>query len=139
MSSEVSIAKPLSGPECVEACLAALRKAISRDDRFSSHMAYSGFRAEINLKFYPVLSFIPPVDRDVVLEEGDVEGVETEPTVELTAVLEPAPPNKVREDAEMPQPVLVTEQDGKSHEKWVRKGAVPRQNRIPGKLKVMGA
>lgn len=147
MPSEVSIAKHLSGTECLYSCVEALKKALSKDDRFSSHMAYSGFRAEVSIKFYPVMSFIPPVDRTVTVEEGDLTeleyamGVDTGSgeSFESTVVLEPAPPNAVREEAGLPQPVLVTDNEGKSHEKWVTKGPVPRQNRIPGKLKVLGA
>lgn len=125
MSSEVSIAKPLSGSECLEACLTRLRESLGKDDRFQSHMAYSGFRAIIEFKFYPQLSFIPPVEKDVVVAERGQEGIEAEPTVDVTIDIPLAPPNQVREEAGMPTPVLVTDGEGRSTEKWVQRGPKP--------------
>jgi hypothetical protein len=136
MPSEVSIAKPLSGTESLDACLNSLRIALSKDDRFSSHMAYTGFRAVIDFKFYPVMTFVPDVERVVEVTEGEGEP-ETEPTVTETVEIPVRPPNQVREEADMPQPVLVTDSKGQGHEEWKRvakaspKGAVPK-NKIRG-------
>lgn len=139
MSSEVSIAKPLSGSECLEACLTALREKLSRDDRFMAHMAYSGFRAEIGFKFYPQMTFTPPVEREEVIEKGETSEVESEPTVDEKVELPVRPPNRVREEAGLPQPVLVTESNGQSHEEWVRKGAPPKQGAVPKTNRYKGA
>jgi len=94
-------------------------------------MAYTGFRANIEFRFYPELSFIPPNERDVMVEGGGVGNLETEPTVVKRMEIPLAPPNQVREDAGMPTPVLVTDNEGKSVEKWVTRGARPSQFKTP--------
>jgi hypothetical protein len=138
MQSEVSIAKPLSGPECLESCLHALRMALSRDDRFMNHVAYTGFTATIDFKFRPSMSFVPDVERTVIVEEGDQTELEKEPTVEARVELTQRPPNQVREEAGMKQPVLVTDGQGNSREEWKRVAKVPRQGVIPTHNKVVG-
>jgi hypothetical protein len=131
MSSEVSIAKQLSGTECLDACLFELRKILIKDGRFQSHMAYQGFRAEISFKFYPAIGFVPPTEREIEVTGGDTAEVETVPTVDETLTLKERPPNQVREEADMHTPVLVTENDGKTHEKWVKRGKAPK-NTVKG-------
>jgi hypothetical protein len=130
MPSEVSIAKPLSGIETREALIAAFTKLMSRDDRFASHMAYSGFRAKVRLEFYPSQSFIPPTAVDTEIEEGDVSDLSPVATVcEFEMPIKP--PNAVRVEAGLPTPVLVIDDKGGSHEKWVKSGQVPKANHIP--------
>ena len=136
MPTEVSIAKPLSGTESLDACLTSLRAALAKDDRFSSHMAYTGFRAVIDFKFYPVMTFVPDIERTVEVVEGEGEP-EKEPTVVETLEIPVRPPNQVREEADMPQPVIVTDSKGQGHEEWKKvaksapKGSVPK-NKIRG-------
>lgn len=139
MQNEVSIAKPLSGPECLEACLHALKTALSKDDRFMQHVAYAGFTASIDFKFRPSMSFVPDVERTVKVEEGSQEELAEEPTVSEKVELANRPPNVVREEAGMPQPVLVTDKDGQGHEEWrppvsktVPKQPVPKHNKVKG-------
>lgn len=139
MQSEVSIAKPLSGPECLEACLYALKSALGKDDRFMNHVAYSGFAATIEFKFRPSLSFVPDVERTVVVGEGDQTQLEEKPTVEEKITLAQRPPNQVREEAEMPQPVLVTDGQGQSREEWKKVGRPPKQGERPKVNRVRGA
>ncbi len=50
-----------------------------------------------------------------------------------------APPNAVREDADLPQPVLVKDGKGNVEEKWVKKGRSFPSGKIPSNLKVKGA
>jgi hypothetical protein len=135
MPSEVSIAKALSGSECLESLIHSLRETLGRDDRFSSHMAYSGFKAEIRVKFTPVMSFIPEVDRTIHAFSGDQPDPEESPILDVTYAMEPKPPNQVREEADLPQPVLVTDGEGRTTEKWVKKGNAPKQ---VGKPKFVG-
>lgn len=138
--TEVSIAKPISGPEALEACLDSIRKALSKDDRFGGHMAYSGFRAEVTFKFYPQLSFVPPVEREITLEKGKVNDLAEAPTVDEKIELPVRPPNQVREEAGLAQPVLVTDGQGRSTEKWVTRSGVPSaQPNVPKKNVVKGA
>lgn len=138
--TETSIAKPLSGPECLDSCLDALRKALSKDDRFSSHMAYSGFRAIIQFKFYPQLSFVPAIERGLTVEEGEHNDIAESPTVDETVELPLRPPNQVREEAKLAQPILVSDGQGRSHEEWVKRdGPVPKQSVVPKKNVVKGA
>lgn len=139
MQSEVSIAKPLSGTECLEACLTTLRTALSKDDRFSTHMGYSGFTATIDFKFRPSMSFTPDVERTVDVELGDVSNLEGRPTVEETVEIPQRPPNQVRQEADMPQPVLVTDGQGQSHEEWKKTSRAVPKNVVPKKNKVKGA
>jgi hypothetical protein len=130
MSSEVSIAKPLSGTECLEAILYRIREVFSKDERFYSHMAYTGFNAKIDLKFYPQNSFIPPVEREIEIPIGEVDNLSE--SSEVSQIEIPiAPPNKVREDADLPTPVLITHNDGTFEEKWVKRRGRPPKNPIP--------
>jgi len=135
MPTEVSIPKPLSGAECLESLFAALRAALMKDDRFGSHMAYPGFRAVLDLKFYPHQSYIPDMERTLEVVEGEI-GVEGTP-ITASVDLPVRPPNQVREEAGLPQPVLVTDGKGNSEEKWVKKGTMPPSVKVP-KNKVMG-
>jgi hypothetical protein len=129
MSSEVSLAKPLSGTECLEAILYRIREVFAKDERFYSHMAYTGFNAQIDFKFYPQNSFIPPVERSLVVAAGETDDLSETPSVEESITLDLAPPNKVREDADLPTPVLITHNDGTFEEKWIkRRGRPPKQN-----------
>src|SRR5271167_2287602 len=129
MSSEVSIAKPLSGTECLEAILYKIRETFQKDERFFGHMAYTGFTAEVVFNFYPQNSFIPPVERPLYIEVGDPTPVEEHNALNEIVSLPLAPPNKVREDADLPTPVLVTHNDGTFEEKWIkRRGRPPKQN-----------
>ena len=131
MSSEVSIAKPLSGTECLEAILYRLRESFSKDERFFSHMAYTGFTAKIGFEFFPQNSFIPPVQREISVIEGEADDLSETPTVDETITLDLAPPNKVREDADLPTPVLVTHNDGTFEEKWIKRRGRPPKQSIP--------
>jgi hypothetical protein len=134
MQSEVSIAKPLSGPECLEACLYALKTALSKDDRFMNHVAYTGFTASIDFKFRPAMSFVPDVERTVDVGAGDQSNIGPETTEHIE--IAKRPPNQVREEADMPQPVLVTDGQGQSREEWkktskaVPKNGVPKHNTV---------
>ena len=125
--AETSIAKPLSGTEALEACLIELRKALSKDDRFSTHMAYNGFKASIEFKFYPQLSYIPPIEREVKVAEGDQSDIAESPTVDEKVEIPLRPPNKVREESGMAQPILVTDGQGRSHEEWRKVSSRPEQ------------
>ena|SRR5271156_236856 len=131
MSSEVSIAKPLSGTECLEAILYRLRETFSKDERFFSHMAYTGFTAKIGFEFFPQNSFIPPVQREVSVIEGETDDLSKTPTIDETITLDLAPPNKVREDADLPTPVLVTHNDGTFEEKWIKRRGRPPKQSVP--------
>jgi len=138
MPSEVSIAKPLSGTESLDACLASLRAVLAKDDRFSSHIAYKGFTATIDFKFSPHMSFamIPDVERTIEVSEGEIEG-DAEETVEVEVELPVRPPNQVLEEAGLPQPVLVTGDQGQPHEEWKTVGKAPKNAPVP-KNKVRG-
>lgn len=104
-----------------------------------NHVAYTGFHAVIDFKFRPALSFVPDVEREVVVAQGDQENLENAPTVSETVTLKQRPPNQVREEADMPQPVLVTDGQGQSHEEWKKPGKTPKQSAMPKHNKVKGA
>jgi hypothetical protein len=130
MPSEVSIAKALSGPEALEACLITLRESLNRDSRFAPHMAYSGFHCEIRFQFTPVMGFIPPIDQKVMVDEGESPSVDDLPTVDEHLILPVRPPNEVRVAAGLDVPVLVTDGKGQTTEKWVGSGRVPKQGGV---------
>lgn len=133
MQAEISIAKQLSGPECVEACIASFRNALARDDRFMPHMAYHGFRASFDFKFFPHNSFAPNVERTVEVIGGE-QGLE-QPAVEVHVEIPLRPPNQVREEADLATPVLVTDGKGQSHEEWKRVGKKPTNGTPKNKIK----
>src|ERR1700692_3298169 len=131
MSSEVSLAKPLSGSECLEAILYRLRETFSKDERFFSHMAYTGFTAKIGFEFYPQNSFIPPVQREIEIPIGEVGDLSETSLVDESITFDLAPPNKVREDADLPTPVLLTHNDGTFEEKWIKRRGRRPKNPLP--------
>src|SRR5208282_4132942 len=129
--SEVSIAKGISGPEAIEAAIYALKSALGKDDRFLGHMAYSGFRCRIKFEFFPNLSFIPPTEKEIEIGEGQQNDIAETATVTEIIELPLRPPNQVREEANLPQPVLVSDGQGKTTEKWIKPaGKVPMQPKI---------
>ena len=104
-----------------------------------SHVAYTGFTASIDFKFRPSMSFVPDVERTVIVEDGDVSNLEGRATVEEKVEIPQRPPNQVREEAEMPTPVLVTDGKGQSREEWKKTGKTPKQGAVPKRNKVKGA
>jgi hypothetical protein len=130
---EISLAKQLSGPETLDSMMFELRQKLRMNGRFSSHMAYPGYRAILRLEFYPAASFIPPVDQMVELDTVPLGAVVSQTaTVDETVEIPVRPPNQVREHADMPTPVLSQDENGNPVEKWVkRKGGVPK-NKVRG-------
>src|SRR5271156_5923456 len=122
--ADISLVKQLSGPEALDSMLSELRKVLRMNGRFSSHMAYSGYRAEISVKFYPAATFVPPVEQDIELNTVPADAVLSQTaTVTETVDIPVRPPNQVREDADMPTPILTQDEHGNPVEKWVnRKG-----------------
>lgn len=132
--AEISLPKQLSGPEALDSMLFELRKRLRMNGRFQSHMAYAGYRAEIGVKFYPAASFIPPVEQTIELDNVPRGATLSETaTVDETVEIPVRPPNQVREEADLPTPVLTQDEHGNTVEKWVR-----RQGQVP-KNKVRGA
>lgn len=126
--AEISLVKQLSGPEALDSMLHELRNKLRMNGRFGSHMAYPGYRAEISVKFYPAASAIPPIEQLIELDTVPTDSIVSQTaTVTETVEIPVRPPNQVREDADMPTPVMVMDENGNPMEKWVkRKGKVPR-------------
>jgi transcriptional regulator with XRE-family HTH domain len=126
--AEISLAKQLSGPEAMDSLLQELRQKLRMNGRFSSHMAYPGYRAVIKLEFYPAASFIPPLEQDFELGTVPTGAVLSQTATVVEEITIPVrPPNAVREHAEMPTPVLTQDENGNPVEKWVhKKGKVPK-------------
>lgn len=130
--AEISLPKQLSGPEALDSILDAVRRSLRLNGRFHSHMAYPGYRAEVSVKFYPAASFIPEMESNMVLDtvpEGAV--LSQTATVDETVEIPVRPPNQVREEADMPTPVLTQDENGNPVEKWVKRGKVPK-NKVKG-------
>lgn len=132
MATEVSIAKDLSGSEALEAIVSKFRETLALDGRFHSHKAYRGFTASIHFKFNPAVGFTPPVDRTILVEGGDTTDFEESPTVDETISIPMRPPNQVRDEAGLAKPVLVTDGEGRTHEKWVNDKGKPPKNTVKG-------
>jgi hypothetical protein len=125
--AEISLPKQLSGSEALESMLAELHKTLSRNGRFASHMAYSGYRAEIDVRFYPAASFVPPVEQTVEIDAVQKDAIVSQTaTVSESIEIPVRPPNKVREDANMPTPVLTMDAQGNMVERMVK-----RANQVP--------
>ena len=62
---------------------------------------------------------------------------EQEPMVTEHVEIPVRPPNQVREEADMPQPVLVTDSKGQGHEEWKKIAKSSPKTSIP-KNRVMG-
>lgn len=119
--AEVSLVKQLSGTEALESMMYELRKVLQMNGRFQPHMAYSGYRAEITVKFYPAQSLVPPVEQEIEVASETFTGeMSLSPTVNDTVDIPVRSPNQTREDANMPTPVLTME-DGQPVEKWVKR------------------
>jgi hypothetical protein len=131
--AEISLAKQLSGQEALDSILFELRKKLRMNGRFSSHMAYPGYRAEVSVKFYPAASFIPAIEQTIELDTTPAGAVVSQTaTVDETIDIPVRPPNQVREDSEMPTPILSQDANGNPVERWVnRKGKVPK-NKVKG-------
>ena len=131
--AEISLPKQLSGPEALDSMLSEARKRLRINGRFSSHMAYPGYRAVVRVEFFPAASFVPAIDQTVEIDtvpEGAI--LSQSATVDETVEIPVRPPNQVREDADMPTPILVQDENGQSVERWVnRKGKVPK-NKVKG-------
>ena len=126
--ADISLVKQLSGSEALDSMLAELRKKLRMNGRFASHMAYSGYRAEVTVRFYPAATFIPPIEQEIELQSIPSDAVLSQTaTVNETVEIPVRSPNQVREDADMPTPVLAQDEHGNPVEKWVnRKGKVPK-------------
>lgn len=131
--ADISLVKQLSGSEALDSMLAELRKKLRLHGRFQSHMAYAGYRAEISVKFYPAASFIPPIEATAEIESIPAGSVLSQTaTVDESVEIPVRSPNQVREDADMPTPIMVQDEHGNPVEKWVnRKGKVPK-NKVKG-------
>ena len=131
--ADISLVKQLSGSEALDSMLYELRKKLRMNGRFASHMAYSGYRAEISVKFYPAATFVPPIEYVTEIDTVSAESVVSQTaTVDESVEIPVRSPNQVREDADMPTPILVQDESGNTVEKWVtRKGKVPK-NKVRG-------
>ena len=116
---EISIPKQLSGPEALDSMMFELRQKLRMNGRFASHMAYPGYRAVLKIEFYPAASFIPSAEQEVEVNTVP-DGAVLSQTATVAEVVEipVRPPNQVREEAEMPTPVLSQNAEGT----WSRSG-----------------
>lgn len=132
MQTEVSIAKPLSGPEALEAVLHDIRTVLSKDDRFMSHTSFKGLETKVRIEVREnPLGFLPPVERELVTSVGDISELPEKPdAIHETSISEKSP-NKIRESHDMKQPVLVSDGQGQSHEEWKKVDKKPPQQKVP--------
>ena len=117
--AEQTINKQLSGSEVIEAICHGLRTALSLDDRFAPHVAYSGLGYAITVTVSLPGAVQEQVTRTVAGQAGDVPP--DADTVDLAAERPVQSPNEVRLDTEQPLPVLVRDEaHGGTREEWKR-------------------
>ena len=93
--AEVSLPKQLSGPESLDSMLAEARKKLRMNGRFSSHMAYPGYRAVIRVEFYPAASFVPGFEQVIEVESLPDDLILSQTaTVDETIDIPVRPPNQ---------------------------------------------
>lgn len=125
MANERSIAKGLSGGEALDSLIRRVYEKLRLHGHFNSFKSYSGYKAKVTVEFTPRLGFVPPLVDEIVVDEGEgKEGLRITEVIEIPVM----PPNKVREECEMDQPVQV-EIGGVPVERWIK----PSQYK--GKLK----
>jgi hypothetical protein len=133
--AEISLAKGLTGREALDSMLFEVRQKLAMHGRFGVNMNYPGYRAEVSVKFYPAASFVPPIECDLSVEkltgaEGEV--VSQTATVEQTVTIPVRPPNQVREDADLPTPVLTQDASGQTVERYVKRKPGFPKNKVKG-------
>lgn len=122
--SEVTLNKPLSGREVIDAILYDIREALLRDGRLAAHLAFPAyaFTATLTIRTPGNVSegFTRPLQGSGGNLDKQVEAVVqgTAETLEVIAEREVQPPNDVRYETEQPIPLLVTEDNGRVREEY---------------------
>lgn len=115
---EMTIAKPLTGPEIIEAICFKMRESLSKNCLLAGHQAYAGFSfdAKVELHFNNPASYVKEAMGFAKGSDGDT--TPTEGDLSDTVVMhEPeASPNEVRRETEQPVPAIATSPSGKKEE-----------------------
>lgn len=133
--AEISLAKGLTGKEALDSMLHQVRQKLSMHGRFGVNMNYPGYRAVVRVEFYPAAAFVPPLEHELSVESltgkpGEI--VSQVAVVDETIEIPIMPPNRVREAAGMPTPVLTHDNAGNLVEKMVYRKPQPPKNVVRG-------
>jgi hypothetical protein len=126
--NEKIIVKPLSGQEIIDAVVnqvsTELRTKLKRDCFLSSHLAYAGYRLELRgslLIEFQNTTLKSNASLSTNVADGELIPGETQCEVaEVNLVKEPAPPNEVRVENDLPVPALKTNPQGKVEETRIK-------------------
>jgi hypothetical protein len=122
MESEKSIPLPLNGEEIQEATLFKLRECMQKNCHLSLGNSYAKVRIEVFVKMILTDIARPDVSNNVAatveLDSGLASESEPE-TVEATLMVEPMPPNQLRQETDQAVPVQ-TVIDGKKVTKHLK-------------------
>jgi len=126
--SETTIAAPLSGEEVVETIVYRVRQALFGDCHLNPYLAYLSFEAEITVKVkLRDNGRDPEVEQQIRVSGGSSEIRQELKTQEWSSsyvYMEDAPPNAVRQSANLPIPTIVERSDGRKEQtkmKYARK------------------
>lgn len=119
---ETTIAKPLSGPEIVEAICYKMRENLNKNCLLAPHSAYAAFSfdATVKINFVNPTSMVKEALGFAKGSDGEVQEV-TDSLDEVVDIHEDAvPPNQVRRDTEQGVPVRVKTPQGGVEEKKLK-------------------
>ena len=118
--NEMTIAKPLSGPEIIEAIVYKIRENLGKNTLLSPHRAYKSFSFD-NVLTINLNSQCLPVEQAMGFAKGGSDGEHNGEETTIINQSQPAlSPNEVRRDTEQGVPVLVKTPQGKVEEKRLK-------------------
>ena len=120
--NEVTIVRPLTGPEIIEAICYKLRENLEKNCLLSPHQAYPGvaFEAKVDIHFTNPASYVKEAVGFASGKEGEIDP--SQPTVQETVTVKQGDtsPNELRRDTDQGVPALVKTPQGKVEEKRLR-------------------
>lgn len=119
---EVTIPKPLSGPEIIEAVCFKIRENLNKNGLLAGHIAYGAFSfdATIKINFNNPTSTIKEALGFAKGAEGEVDPEAENVTEDIQIHEAEAPPNQVRRDTEQGVPAMVKTPQGGTTEKRLK-------------------
>ncbi len=118
---ETQIIKKLSGTEVINALVHSFKGMLEKDDRLAPHMSYAIVKWNIKLQVRTPQDIPSGFDREIEATEGDPTSEDPfvqEIDLEVEQAADKAP-NEIRQDSLQPIPVLVTDERGKTTEKYI--------------------
>ena len=118
--SERTIAEPLSGDEVLEVICDKIRMALRKDCNLNPALAYEAFSGEISISLRLKDSGRAPEVKASVSVRSEEPVLEDTFLEQTEIALQEMPPNVVRQQAGLPLPTLVEDQNGRREVRKVR-------------------